>query len=172
VPPGSQCVPHVVVVYCNAFAVAGGAAGGSDDVAAIDDDVSAGAAGSTSTPPKVRPWKQKAPEPVHPSSVIMQFRSVTGEDTGPQIEVPFGTTRDQLEQILNSVLSSDEKKPFSFYISETEIMDSLGSTMLAQVHLFLLPVNRPACVVRVSPPVGVVARARPRKLWCLLYTNH
>jgi hypothetical protein len=85
--------------------------------------------------PKIRPWKVKPAEPEHPSSIIVQFQATTGEVTGPQIEVPFGTTRDQLEQILNSVLGSvDDKKPFSFFVSDSEIVDSLGSVVLSQVR--------------------------------------
>lgn len=114
--------------------------------------------------PKIRPWKVKAAEPEHPSSVIVQFQATSGETTGPQIEVPFETTREQLEQILNSVLGSgEERKPYSFFVSEAEIVDSLGSIILAQVRARRAPrscsphllVN--VCGARVSPsPAGCV----------------
>ena len=72
---------------------------------------------------------------MRPTSVIVQFQSSSGEATGPQIEVPFGTTRDQLEEILNTLLASgDDKKPFSFYIAEAEIVDELGGAIVSQVH--------------------------------------
>ena len=70
-----------------------------------------------------------------PSSLIIQFQSTTKETTGPQVEVPFGTTTDQLEQILNSLLTSDgERKPYSFYVNDKEIVDSVGASVTSEVR--------------------------------------
>jgi hypothetical protein len=40
------------------------------------------------------------------SSIIAQFRSDEGELTGPEVELPVGTTTVQLEQIINHLLKN------------------------------------------------------------------
>lgn len=89
------------------------------------------------------------------TSLIIQFETTTHEATGPQIEVPFGITSEQLEQVLNGLLSSDgERKPYSFYVNDSEITESVGASVLAgklSTEVVLSVVYQPLAMFRVLP---------------------
>lgn len=46
-----------------------------------------------------------------PSSIIVQFYSLDGEDKGPQIDVPVGSTVLQMEELVNQLLENKDKVP-------------------------------------------------------------
>lgn len=46
-----------------------------------------------------------------PSSIIVQFYSLDGEDKGPQIDVPVGSTVVQMEELVNQLLENKDKVP-------------------------------------------------------------
>lgn len=62
-------------------------------------------------------------------SVIAQFETSTGERSGPQLDVPLGTTSAQLQLIINSLLANEDQVPYSFYVAEQEIAASLGQAI-------------------------------------------
>lgn len=62
-------------------------------------------------------------------SVIAQFETSTGERSGPQLDVPLGTTSAQLQLIINSLLANEDQVPYSFYVAEQEISASLGQAI-------------------------------------------
>ena len=58
-------------------------------------------------------------------SLIAQFETPEGQRTGPQIDVPVGTTPAQLQLIINQLLENEEKVPYSFYVNEEEVSTTL-----------------------------------------------
>eukprot|EP01100_Stratorugosa_tubuloviscum_P009626 TRINITY_DN402_c2_g1_i1.p1 TRINITY_DN402_c2_g1~~TRINITY_DN402_c2_g1_i1.p1 ORF type:complete len:496 (-),score=223.21 TRINITY_DN402_c2_g1_i1:156-1643(-) len=62
-------------------------------------------------------------------NTTIQLKSVEGELTGPQLLVPIGITPEQLEAILNELLSNEEKLPYSFFIDQKEIISNLDKTI-------------------------------------------
>lgn len=46
-----------------------------------------------------------------PSSMIVQFATLEGEEKGPQIDVPLGSTVLQLEELMNQLLENKDKVP-------------------------------------------------------------
>ncbi|KAL6070688.1 NLE domain-containing protein [Balamuthia mandrillaris] len=65
-------------------------------------------------------------------SVIAQFFTTEGTATGPQFDIPFDTSTEQLEMLLNDLLQNEERMPYSFYVSEEEILGTLRQTLLQQ----------------------------------------
>ena len=56
-----------------------------------------------------RPRLEKDQQPLAlPSSVVARFCSAEGERTGPQVEVPVGTSNKQLEVLVNSLLENED----------------------------------------------------------------
>jgi len=87
-------------------------------------------------------------------NVIIQFQSATGEDTGPQLDLPSNVTPAQLETLLNGLLNHEEKLPYSFYIEEQELAGELGEHLAKQavsVEKALKVVYQPQAVFRVRP---------------------
>lgn len=90
------------------------------------------------------------------SSVLVQFQSMSGDvSLGPTLDVPLGTTPKQLETLVNQLLSaSDEPLPYSFYLNDTEILESVQDTLTSQAlstevtHVIRY---QPLAVFRVSP---------------------
>ncbi|GFR44734.1 hypothetical protein Agub_g6062 [Astrephomene gubernaculifera] len=95
--------------------------------------------------------KDAAPTDV---SIIIQFQSSTGDDTGPQLDIPHNVTPAQLEVLLNGLLNNEEKLPYSFYIEEQELLGELGGHLAAHkisVEKALRVVYQPQAVFRVRP---------------------
>ena len=44
-----------------------------------------------------------------PSSMIVQFATLEGENKGPQIDVPLGSTVLQMEELMNQLLENKDK---------------------------------------------------------------
>ena len=62
-------------------------------------------------------------------SVIAQFETADGERTGPQLDVPLGTTPAELAVIVNELLRNDESVPYAFYVAEEEVSSSLAAAI-------------------------------------------
>ena len=62
-------------------------------------------------------------------SVIAQFETQEGERTGPQLDVPLGTTPAELAVIVNELLRNDESVPYAFYVAEEEVSSSLAAAI-------------------------------------------
>ncbi|PRP78603.1 hypothetical protein PROFUN_13552 [Planoprotostelium fungivorum] len=63
------------------------------------------------------------------TTVIAQFRSWEGEDTGTQLELPTNASTTQLESLINHLLSNEEKLPYSFFVNDNEITGDLAGTI-------------------------------------------
>ena len=62
-------------------------------------------------------------------SIIAQFESAEGESSGPQLDVPSDTTKEQLEVILNQLLENDDPVPYSFNIGEHSVDKDLSTAI-------------------------------------------
>ena len=62
-------------------------------------------------------------------SVIAQLVTADGERTGPQLDVPLGTTPAELAVIVNELLRNDEAVPYAFYVAEEEVSSSLAAAI-------------------------------------------
>lgn len=49
-----------------------------------------------------------------PSSMIVQFTTLEGERTGPQIDIPMASTVPQMEELINQLLENEDKVMLSF----------------------------------------------------------
>lgn len=107
--------------------------------------------------PQARPTKQAKTETKSlpkTANVIIQFQSSDGHVTGPQLDVPHDVTPLQLETLLNGLLQSDERLPYSFFINDTELIADLGAHLQAHtvsVETALRVVYQPQAVFRVRP---------------------
>uniref|UniRef100_A0A7S0RZ28 NLE domain-containing protein n=1 Tax=Chlamydomonas leiostraca TaxID=1034604 RepID=A0A7S0RZ28_9CHLO len=98
--------------------------------------------------------KAKAAQEALNGNVIIQFQSSTGDNTGPQLDVPASVTPEQLETLLNGLLSHTERTPYSFYIEDAELGGALGTHLAARdmsVEAVLRVVYQPQAVFRVRP---------------------
>lgn len=96
--------------------------------------------------------QQKTDHP--PANVILQFQSPEGDATGPQLDVPQDVTPSQLETLLNGLLQSEEKLPYSFFVQDTELAAELGQHLIkhkVSVEAVLRVVYQPQAVFRVRP---------------------
>jgi ribosome assembly protein 4 len=66
------------------------------------------------------------------STVMVQFSSPTGEQAGPQLEVPLNVSAPQMTELINQLLENDEALPYSFFHNEEEILQDLKTTADAQ----------------------------------------
>jgi ribosome assembly protein 4 len=59
--------------------------------------------------------------------VLIQFRDADGIQAGPELDVPLGTSREQLGTLLNQLLENEEENPYSFHLDDTEIVSTVAS---------------------------------------------
>ena len=64
--------------------------------------------------------------------VMVQFTSVQGQPTGPQVEIPLDATSKQLTEMLNAIVENEEKVPYTFYHNQEEIVVDLKNTLEKQ----------------------------------------
>ncbi|KAJ3088332.1 hypothetical protein HK102_009011 [Quaeritorhiza haematococci] len=65
------------------------------------------------------------------SNVVAQFKSQDdGEVTGPPLNLPANATTDQLQLLINNLLSNEEPLPYSFFVNDTEITSSIHNDIL------------------------------------------
>ncbi|RHY31705.1 hypothetical protein DYB32_003235, partial [Aphanomyces invadans] len=71
---------------------------------------------------------------VQVASVIAQFKNEQGECVGPQLDIPVASTVLQMEELVNQLLANGKQKvPYSFYLNDTEITDTLAASVRDQV---------------------------------------
>lgn len=86
------------------------------------------------------------------TSVIVQLVSAEGEKMGTQLQLPHGTTAQQLGVLLNGLLGNEEPLPFAFYIAGLELGGEVGAMMLQHnlsVEAVVEIVYQPQAVFRV-----------------------
>ena len=66
------------------------------------------------------------------SEVLVQFRTVEGRATGPQLSLPVACSLSQLQSVLNGLLENDESLPYAFYLQDEEIVSSLSASLQEQ----------------------------------------
>ncbi|CAK9092151.1 Notchless protein homolog 1 [Durusdinium trenchii] len=59
---------------------------------------------------------------------LVQFVDPEGKIAGPQLDVPLGTSKDQLGTLLNQLLENSEEMPYSFHLEDTEITSNLAAS--------------------------------------------
>lgn len=64
-----------------------------------------------------------------PSSMIVQFATLEGENKGPQIDVPLGSTVPQMEELMNQLLENQDK------VRSKSILCDRGSAVAAASKL-------------------------------------
>ena len=64
-------------------------------------------------------------------SVIAQLvcEKPDGERTGPQIDMPLGTTPDQLAAVVNALLHNEAAVAYAFYVGAEEVTTSLAAAI-------------------------------------------
>ena len=96
-------------------------------------------------------------------SVIAQFETADGERTGPQLDVPLGTTPAELAVIVNELLRNDEAVPYAFYVAEEEVSTSLAAAIGgASTEQAVRVVYVPQAVFSVVPSRAARRRCGPR----------
>ena len=84
--------------------------------------------------------------------VLIQFQSVDGTPTGPQLSLPIAATTATLAQLVNTLLGNDEALPYSFYLNDDEITTQLAATVQQQqlsTEAALTLVYQPQALFRV-----------------------
>jgi len=86
---------------------------------------------------------------------LVQFVDPDGNQAGPELDVPLGSTKAQLTTLLNKLLENEEENPYSFHLDDIEIATNLVSTFskLASktTERVLKIVYYPLAVFRVRP---------------------
>mmetsp|Transcript_24754 Transcript_24754/g.44080 ORF Transcript_24754/g.44080 Transcript_24754/m.44080 type:complete len:514 (+) Transcript_24754:45-1586(+) len=59
---------------------------------------------------------------------LIQFVDPEGKQAGPELDVPLGTSKEQLTTLLNQLLKNDEELPYSFHLEEHEVVSNLASS--------------------------------------------
>ncbi|RHY60539.1 hypothetical protein DYB34_001357 [Aphanomyces astaci] len=92
---------------------------------------------------------------VQVASVIAQFKNEQGESVGPQLDIPVASTVLQMEELVNQLLDNGRQKvPYSFYLNDTEITDTLAASVRdqnASTEAALTITFQPLAVFRVRP---------------------
>eukprot|EP00439_Symbiodinium_sp_Y106_P023218 s1628_g2.t2 len=88
---------------------------------------------------------------------LIEFVDPEGKSAGPQLDVPLGTSKEQLGTLLNQLLENAEEMPYSFHLEESEITTNLAASFnkLAKgqqsTERVLKVVYYPLAVFRVRP---------------------
>lgn len=65
---------------------------------------------------------------------MLLFSLLQESPKGPSLDVPANVTPKQLELLLNQLLETEEPTPYSFYLQDSEILESLAASLEAQVR--------------------------------------
>merc|ERR1719311_1205191 len=67
--------------------------------------------------------------PAIDGQAVVQFVDPDGNRAGPELDVPLGTTKEQLGTLLNKLLENEEEMPYSFHLEEeAEIVSNLAAS--------------------------------------------
>ncbi|CAE7606402.1 NLE1 [Symbiodinium sp. CCMP2456] len=92
-----------------------------------------------------------------PSAELAFALAAERKSAGPQLDVPLGTSKEQLGTLLNQLLENAEEMPYSFHLEESEITTNLAASFnkLAKgqqsTERVLKVVYYPLAVFRVRP---------------------
>jgi len=67
-----------------------------------------------------------------PRHIIAQFAPQDGDPVGPPLHLPVDISVAQLDEVLNKLMGNDEPQPFSYYIDDTEVLESVAELLLAK----------------------------------------
>ncbi|KAL3342842.1 hypothetical protein AABB24_026734 [Solanum stoloniferum] len=88
------------------------------------------------------------------NSVICQLADPEGNPLGAALYLPENASPKELNQVVNKLLSNEEKLPYAFYISDEELVVQLGSYLeknKVSVEKVLTIVYQPQAVFRIRP---------------------
>lgn len=83
-----------------------------------------------------------------------QSRDARHAHAGTQLQIPHSTTPQQLENLLNGLLTNEEKVPYAFYVENEELTGEVGAALLARnvsLEKVVDILYRPQAVFRVRP---------------------
>ncbi|PHU23707.1 Notchless protein -like protein 1 [Capsicum chinense] len=88
------------------------------------------------------------------NSVICQLADPEGNQLGAALYLPEKAGPKELNQVVNKLLSNEERLPYAFYISDEELLVQLGSYLeknKVSVEKVLTIVYQPQAVFRIRP---------------------
>ncbi|KAI9027966.1 quinon protein alcohol dehydrogenase-like superfamily [Hyaloraphidium curvatum] len=95
-------------------------------------------------------------KPVAPGKqVVAQFKSPDGEVSGPPLNLPADANPEILEVLLNQLLKNDDPVPYSFYVDDQEIVNSIYTDLIetnkkTTEHIISI-VYQPQAIFKVRP---------------------
>lgn len=94
-----------------------------DDVEGVDDGDEGGAALFPGKAPQRQQKRHVVAE--EPKNVIAQFVSAEGAKTGAPLDIPVSFTENELQEVLNELLSNEDPLPYSFFVKDEELVRDL-----------------------------------------------
>lgn len=85
--------------------------------------------------------------------ILAQFKSENGDVTGNAFDLPLNVTAEKLQLICNALLTNEDPIPYSFFVNDVEVTDTLvkalGSKALENTEQVLDIVYLPQAIFRV-----------------------
>ncbi|KAH9543889.1 hypothetical protein CY35_13G089200 [Sphagnum magellanicum] len=104
------------------------------------------------------------------NNIICSLADAEGRVLGPPLDLPQDAGPKELQLLLNTILQTEEKLPFAFYINDKELSSSLGAHLLqnkVSVEQILQIVYQPQAVFRIKPVTRCSATIAGHKNWVL-----
>jgi len=96
-----------------------------------------------------------AQTPAIDGQAVVQFVDPDENRAGPELDVPLGTTKEQLGTLLNKLLENEEELPYSFHLEEVEIAlnvaKAFGQLAKQSTERVLSIMYYPLAVFKVRP---------------------